>query len=118
LSESPGESLSRVVFFEEGLPMPQLQAELFDGATKIATVDFLWPEQGTVGEFDGEFKYGRLVGPGETPADVMVREKRREDAVRDLGLQMTRWVWEEIFTRTVLVGRVRRAFRRGTPFRP
>jgi len=118
LSESPGESLSRVVFLEEGLPTPELQVDLFDGTTKIATVDFLWPENGTAGEFDGEFKYGRLVGPGESPADVVVREKRREDAVRDLGLQMTRWVWPEIFKRMILVSRVQRAFRRGTPFHP
>lgn len=117
LSESPGESLSGVLFYEEGLPIPELQVDLYDGSTKIATVDFLWREQGTVGEFDGEFKYGRLVPSGEAPADVVVREKRREDAVRDLGLQVSRWVWSEIFERAALVHRVQRAFRRGSPFR-
>lgn len=118
LSESPGESLSRVAFFEEGLPAPELQVDLYDGPTKIATVDFLWREQGTVGEFDGEVKYGRLVRRGEAPADVVFREKRREDAIRGLGLQMARWVWAEVFERTVLLERVLRTFRRGKPFRP
>lgn len=116
LSASPGESLSRVVFYEEQLPMPELQVDLYDGLRKIATVDFLWREQGTVGEFDGEFKYGRFVRPGETPADAVFREKRREDAVRDLGLQMARWGWPEVFERSELVNRVQRSFRRGRPF--
>ena len=74
-SASAGESLSRVVFFEEGLPMPELQVGLYDGSRKIATVDFLWREQGTVGEFDGEFKYGRLLAPGQTSADAVFKEK-------------------------------------------
>jgi len=117
-SASAGESLSRVVFFEEGLPMPELQVGLYDGSRKIATVDFLWREQGTVGEFDGEFKYGRLLAPGQTSADAVFKEKRREDAVRDLGLQMARWVWQEIFERSQLVRRVERSFRRGKPFYP
>lgn len=117
-SESPGESISRVVFFEEGLPAPELQVDLYDRTRKIATVDFLWREQGTVGEFDGEFKYGRLLAPGETSADAVFKEKRREDAVRDLRLQMARWVWQEIFERVQLVNRIQRSFRRGTPFHP
>lgn len=117
-SASAGESLSRVVFYEERLPVPELQVALYDGSRKIATVDFLWREQGTVGEFDGEIKYGRLLRPGETPADAVFREKQREDAVRDLGLQMARWVWPEIFARLELVNRLQRSFSRGRPFHP
>lgn len=117
LSESAGESLSRVTFYEHQLPRPELQVDLYDGGTKIATVDFLWREQGTVGEFDGKVKYGRLLRPGETPADAVFREKRREDAIRDLGLQMGRWVWSEIFERHQLIARMERSFRRGTPYR-
>jgi hypothetical protein len=116
LSQSAGESLSRVAFFEARLPIPELQVELFDAGARIATVDFLWREQGTVGEFDGKIKYGRLRRSGETPADAVFREKRREDAVRGLGLDVVRWVWPEIFTQTEVLYRLQRSFRRGRPF--
>jgi hypothetical protein len=99
-SESAGESLSRVTFIEAGLPAPQLQ-------------DFLWPEYGTVGEFDGKVKYGRLLRQGETAADAVFREKLREDAIRDLGYQVVRWTWDDLFTPGQVFERLRRAFVRG-----
>jgi hypothetical protein len=40
-------------------------------------------------------------------------EKRREDAVRDLGPQVVRWVWDEFATFDVVVARLLRAFDRG-----
>ena len=33
----------------------------------IGYVDFGWPEQRTVGEFDGRVKYGRGLTPGGDP---------------------------------------------------
>ena len=47
-SESAGESVSRVRMFEDGLPIPDLQHEIFgpDGRL-VARVDFLWEEQQT-----------------------------------------------------------------------
>jgi len=44
----------------------------------------------TVGEFDGKIKYGRLLKPGQRIEDEIFEEKLREDAVRDLGLQVVR----------------------------
>jgi hypothetical protein len=117
-SESPGESLSRVLFGEAGLPMPELQVELFDDGRYVARVDFLWREFGTVGEFDGLIKYGRLLRPGESAADAVIREKQREDKVRDLGLGVVRWIWDDIFERQDLVRRMTRSFGRGKPFHP
>jgi hypothetical protein len=55
----------------------------------IACVDFYWEEQRTVGEFDGKIKYGRLLKPGKRIEDVIFEEKVREDALRDLGLQVS-----------------------------
>jgi hypothetical protein len=117
-SESPGESLSRVLFGEAGLPMPELQVELFDDGRYVARVDFLWRDFGTVGEFDGLIKYGRLLRPGESAADAVIREKQREDKVRDLGLGVVRWIWADIFERQDLVRRLKRSFDRGMPFHP
>ena len=112
-SESPGESASRVRLMEEGLPRPEPQHEIFgpDGRF-IARVDFYWEEHKTVGEFDGRIKYGRLLKPGQRIEDVLFDEKLREDAVRDLGLQVVRWISRDLYRVGVLRQRVLRAFAR------
>ena len=114
-SESAGESASRVRLMEEGLPRPEPQREICgpDGRL-IARVDFYWEEQKTVGEFDGKIKYGRLLKPGERIEDVIFEEKVREDAVRDLGLQVVRWLWPDLYRAGVLRERVLRAFARAS----
>ena len=63
-----------------------------------AVTDFYWEEFRTVGEFDGKVKYGRSLRPGEDPGEAVYREKRREDALRDLGLKVVRWTWDELGT--------------------
>lgn len=52
----------------------------------VGEVDFAWPRMRTVGEFDGRINYGVPVPPGQEPADVLYREKLREDALRAEGL--------------------------------
>ena len=47
--------------------------------TVSAFVDFYWKRCRHVGEFDGKMKYEKYLRPGETPADCVFREKRRED---------------------------------------
>ena len=86
-SESPGESMSRVVFHQHRVPPPELQLEVFSAhGTLVGRTDFGWREQRTLGEFDGRSKYGRLLlRPGQTPEQALFEEKRREDALRDLG---------------------------------
>lgn len=108
-SDSIGESRSRLAIQRAGLPVPILQWKVeADGRT--FEVDFGWPELHTVGEFDGLFKYGRLVEPGRDPADVVVAEKLREDEIRDLGLRVVRWIWPEIDHFAPVAERLRRAF--------
>ena len=64
-----------------GLPPPVLQWPVHGPQGRhVGTTDFGWPELGTVGEFDGLVKYGRLLRPGQSPGDAVVAEKRREDA--------------------------------------
>lgn len=84
-AESPGESISRIRTDQFGLPAPQLQlpVRLRDGS--MAYGDFGWPELRTIGEFDGRVKYQALLRPGESISDVVIREKRREDLLRELG---------------------------------
>jgi hypothetical protein len=113
-SESVGESASRVVLLLNGIPAPQLQYEVFDpGGELVARADFCWEDQRTLGEFDGKIKYGRLLRPGQSASDVVYAEKLREDRLRDLGWQVVRWSWDDLYRPRVLVERLERAFSRG-----
>lgn len=107
-AESVGETRSRVAIKRAGLPAPVLQHPIIGTRT-----DFYWEEYRTVGEFDGRVKYGRrYLRPGETPGDVVFAEKRREDALRDHGKQVARWVWDEIDPFDAARARIHRAFAR------
>ncbi len=92
LSESPGESLARLLFIALGLPAPELQARVCapEGLV-VARVDFLFPEQRTIVEFDGAVKY-----EGADGRAALVREKRREDDLRALGYQVVRLTWSDL----------------------
>ena len=112
-SESAAESFSRVVLDRIGLPAPTSQYEVWDQGVLIGRADFCWEEFRTLGEFDGKEKYGRLLKPGQTAADAVFEEKRREDALRDLGWQIVRWLWEDLYHPAELRRRLERAFCKG-----
>ena len=106
-AESPGETRSRVAIRRAGLPapVPQYRASGF-------RCDFGWEEHGTVAEFDGRIKYGRCLRPGQDPGDAVFQEKVREDALRDRGLQVVRWIWADLSSFGSTAARLRRAFAR------
>ena len=113
LAESVGESRSRVLFARVGLPQPALQRDIrSDDGHLIGRVDFDFDQFRTVGEFDGLRKYRRDLRPGERPEDAVVREKLREDEIRDTDRQMVRWTWREIGSPIVVLQRFVRAFAR------
>ncbi|WP_395704939.1 hypothetical protein [Rhodococcus ruber] len=108
-SESPGESLSRLRMRDAGMPRPQLQHELRTGDGRfVARTDFHW--EGIAGEFDGMGKYG-ADEPGAT-AEIVRREKLREDAIRQLGLEVIRWTWPDLFRFHVVQARFGQAAQR------
>ncbi|HEY5784388.1 MAG TPA: hypothetical protein VIT65_06405 [Microlunatus sp.] len=112
-SESPGESCSRVILHEQGLPKPDLQVEIYDDhGYFLARSDFGWIEGRTLGEFDGQGKYGALRRPEQCADDVVLDEKAREDRLRDHGWQVARWNWPVLRTPIELRKRVERAFAR------
>lgn len=91
-AESPGESRSRVLMAQLGLPRPELQREFRTAAGAVdARVDFDWDEFGVCGEFDGHTKYGRLLRPGQSVEQVIHFEKRREELLRTHGRWTVRW---------------------------
>ena len=100
------------------MPPEELQLEIVGpGGSFVGRVDFAWPCLGIVGEFDGRVKYGRGLEPGRDLADVLWREKLREDRLRDLGWQVVRWVWADLQDPRALHERLRRAVERGTDLR-
>jgi hypothetical protein len=113
VSESPGESVSRVRFVEQGIPAPTSQFVVVGRrGEQVARADFGWEERRTVGEFDGKIKYGRLLRAGDRLEDVVFAEKQREDAIRDEGWQVVRWCWADLYRPGVIGERLRRAFAR------
>jgi hypothetical protein len=112
-AESVGESRSRVLLDRARLPKPVLQWEV-PGRPQLGRCDFGWPELRTVGEFDGRIKYGRLLRPGQSPGDAVFAEKRREDAIRDAGFRVVRWVWDDLDDFAEVVERLYTAFRAGS----
>jgi hypothetical protein len=112
-SESVGESRSRVMLAATRLPAMAPQHPIRDERGQfVARVDFAIPHLKVAGEFDGKVKYGRLLKAGESAGDAVFREKRREDAVRDLGWQLVRWTWDEIGSPRLVTDRWERAIRR------
>ena len=105
-SESVGESRLRVLLHVHGLPVPVLQAEFHDASGLVARVDFYFPQYNTVVEFDGRLKYGG------GSAEVLVREKVREDRLRALGYQVVRSDWTDFDHPQRLVTDIRQAFAR------
>lgn len=99
-AETPIESLTRLRYREFGLLPPLTQAEVLDpDGEQIGRVDFLWWEQGVIGEADGLEKY-------DAP-DALRWEKARELTFTSLGFEVLRNVWDE-----ALPGRPAEPFRR------
>jgi len=93
LAESVGEPWSRAFIHRLGAPKPRLQVPIMTVLGKTFP-DFLWdrPDRRPLaGEFDGESKYGVIPNTqGVQPVDA-IKEKRREDAVRE-HVDMSRWM--------------------------
>jgi hypothetical protein len=113
--ESVGESRTFFVCWERNLPIPTPQYEVRDAFGQVVfRLDFAFPEYGVWLEFDGLTKYAELVRDGETASDVVVREKQREDLIRELtGWQCIRITWADLQDPERLAERIRAALRAG-----
>lgn len=88
-AESPGESFSRAAVLAIGLPPPSTQVAV-DTADGRVWGDLGWDEWRLLLEYDGALKYG---GDG---VDALLREKRREDLVRERGWHVVRLTAEDL----------------------
>lgn len=111
------ESYSFVELSRLGVESPVPQVEVFDRlGSFVARVDGMWLEQATVAEADGRGKYllGAAPETESRAAANVLGEKAREDALRNLGLEVVRWDTAEIRNRPEEVARrVRTARARG-----
>ncbi len=110
-AESPGETVARLAFAAVGMAPTTLQLELTTDAGEVRT-DFGWPESGLVGEFDGRIKYGRLLKPGQTTEEVLVKERLREQAIERAGWGVVRFTWPEVHELPLVRDRLREALAR------
>jgi hypothetical protein len=111
--QSVGENRFWYLCWRQHLPRPEPQYEVRDPVTGevVAELDFAWPDHGVFAEFDGKVKYTRLLLPGQSPGDVVLAEKAREDLVRELtGWRAVRVDWADLGRPEHTAARVRRAF--------
>lgn len=101
-SGSIGESRARVAIRALGFPAPQLQTRFVDAQGEMF-VDFFWPDADVVAEFDGKVKYTREEYTHGDPAEVVWREKLREDRLRRLARAVVRLTSADIHDSARLV---------------
>ncbi|MGY1601258.1 hypothetical protein [Geodermatophilus sp. SYSU D00815] len=94
-AESPLETRARLALLAEGLPLPELQVEIHDGDRFVGRVDAWYDDAAVAVELDGKVKYFEP-RDGRTPAEVAWDEKRREDALRELGIRVIRLADEDV----------------------
>ena len=112
-SESPGESVSKVVFHAAGIALPVSQVEILSRTGRLlGRSDFWFEGTATIGEFDGLVKYGSIPD-GPDARSALIDEKLREDSIRDEGGIVARWIWRDLHRPDELAGRIRRAIELG-----
>lgn len=91
LSESPGETLTRIVLLQSNVP-PFVSQLRIATAAGVFRADFAWPEARLILEFDGRLKY---FGPTPT-GEVLFRERQREKELTNAGWRVLRTDWETV----------------------
>lgn len=107
-SESPLESVSRLVLRWLRLPPPGLQPTVLTlSGIARGRLDFYWDHVGVAGEADGRSKY-------TVDADALNAEKERQERMEDQRIVFVRWGWKEAtYQPNVLRRRALSAFERG-----
>jgi hypothetical protein len=96
-AESPLETRGRLAMLSAGLPRPELQVEIHDRAGLIGRADAWYADAAVVVEFDGREKYVDPWG-ASTSGEVLWKEKRREDRMRDTGVRVVRVINDDLGT--------------------
>jgi hypothetical protein len=90
--ESPVESRSAVVMHRYDVPRPAEQVRILDERSRfVGRPDFVWLEEGVVGEADGLGKYDGDAGT------VVADERARQARLQALGLIVVRWTEQQLY---------------------
>ena len=118
--ESWLESVSAVALHELGSPPGEPQVEVWTPGGRVARVDTCWRDLGVVGEADGWAKHTADDASLSGAQRALRSEEQREDALRDLGLEVVRWDTGGVVDpagRAATAERFRRAVARADPRR-
>jgi very-short-patch-repair endonuclease len=101
-AESPMESVLRWLLYRAGLPAPEVQYEVRDGADRfLARADLAWPDRKVLVEFDGDVHRER---------DTFVRDLRRQNRLIAEGWTVLRFTSADVLGRPdEVVAAIRRA---------
>lgn len=103
-SESPLETLVRLLAHDAGLPRPRSQWWIDLGDVRYR-VDLAWPEHGLIVEADGAVKY--------TDPNALWMEKRRQERLERAGWIVVRVTWNDVIRYPVqTIERLLAAYRR------
>lgn len=106
-AESPMESVTRVAISRVGVPMPELQRNIYDAnGNWLARVDFCWDDVGLIGEYDGVDKYSM---DSDQPASAVIAEKARDAKLRDAGWMVVHWTKADLADRDAFGHRLRQS---------
>jgi very-short-patch-repair endonuclease len=98
-AESAGESFARAAVLAVGLPPPRTQVEIQTAEGRVWG-DLGWDAWRLLVEYDGAAKYGT------DGVDSLLREKRREDLVRERGWHVVRMTADDLREPHRLLGRL------------
>ena len=115
--ESVAESRTVFLCWRQHLPSPEPQWLVTDErGRELARLDFAWPAYGVWLEFDGREKYVKYLREGETVTDVVLREKRREEMIRELtGWRCIRITWADLAYPERTAARIRAVLEAAAP---
>ncbi|WP_125610666.1 endonuclease domain-containing protein [Specibacter cremeus] len=105
-SESAGETRTRLVIAEMSVEQPELQVDLRAGGETYRP-DFVWRRFKLIVEFDGDGKYFDYA----PTADVLLRERRRENALIEAGWRFIRFTWDDLSDPAGMKRRIENALR-------
>lgn len=107
-AQLPGESVSRLQLHRLGFSAVELQTRVIGPDGEEYWLDFGFPHSRSFGEFDGMTKYrDPAMRSGRSMEEVVLDEKRREDAVRGVtGWRIVRWESAHIATPHLLGARL------------
>ncbi|MDO5752501.1 type IV toxin-antitoxin system AbiEi family antitoxin domain-containing protein [Arthrobacter sp.] len=106
LSESAGETRTRLILAELPIELPELQVTL---QTSIGTyrVDFAWQDIRLILEFDGETKYFEHA---QSTEQALLEERERENSLIEDGWRFIRIKWKHLNNPEQLKDRIMKAY--------